>query len=103
MIPPGEDCAPRKVELLRTVPLLFALVTLLDASGTQLPKDYALSSIFSLTTDKTDANGQCRLRGVARGKYIVQVVKGELKARSALVEVFEGGSTTVEVSLPGAE
>jgi len=78
-----------------------ALVTLLDASGKELPKDYALSSIFSLTTDKTDANGQCRLRGVAAGKYIVQAVKGELKARSALVEVFEGGSTTVEVALPG--
>lgn len=76
-----------------------ALLVLIDSSGEPVTKSVTLTNLFSTSKTKTDANGQTTIRGVSAGSYRVRATRSGVVATSELVEVFEGTSTAVEITL----
>ncbi len=76
-----------------------AVVVVLDAQGAPLKSSFTMENLFSTATLKTNANGQLTISGLAPGTYRLQVEKRNATARTEAIEVFEGGTSSVELRL----
>jgi protocatechuate 3,4-dioxygenase beta subunit len=78
-----------------------AVVVVLDAAGQPIQESFTLENMFSTRTVKTDAKGRVTVPGLAPGTYRLRVTKGGAESTSDPVDVFEGGSTPLEMRLLG--
>jgi protocatechuate 3,4-dioxygenase beta subunit len=79
-------------------PIKGAVVVVLDGQGKPIESSFTMENLFSSATFKTDANGHLTLKGMAPGTYRLLVEKKSKSARTDVVEVFEGGSSSVELA-----
>ena len=80
-------------------PVPGAVVVVLDAGGQSISESFTLETMFSTTTLKTDAKGHVTIQGLAAGRYRIRVKKGAAAVMSDPVDVFEAGSTPLDMQI----